>query len=182
MRSMITILLITLLVACMPKEQTSQEIYTFSQTSNKEWTVVNDGVMGGLSQGDFQVTSEGYGKFFGHVSVANNGGFTMIQLDIGHMEVGDYTQIKIRLKGDGKSYQFRLRANAKDYYTYIYNFSTTGDWQTLIIDLAKMAPYYRGDHLDKANFDQTAFSEIAFLIGNKVAENFELVVQDVQFN
>jgi hypothetical protein len=59
-----------------------EEIYTFSNQKNiNEWNVVNDGVMGGISKSSLVLTNTGNGKFSGHVSLANNGGFASIQLD-----------------------------------------------------------------------------------------------------
>ena len=45
------------------------------------WAVVNDGVMGGESQGKFYIDTEGNGIFEGTISLENNGGFASIQLN-----------------------------------------------------------------------------------------------------
>ena len=59
-----------------------ESIYSFTtQNSVSEWGIVNDGVMGGISKSSLLLTSSGHGKFAGHVSLANNGGFTSIQLN-----------------------------------------------------------------------------------------------------
>jgi hypothetical protein len=52
------------------------KIYTFStQTKTKEWRIVNDRVMGGLSISTLVITKAVRRQFSGHVSLANNGGF-----------------------------------------------------------------------------------------------------------
>jgi hypothetical protein len=38
--------------------------------------------------------------------------------------VKEYTSIVIKLQGDGKEYQFRIKSNSGDYYSYIAPFST----------------------------------------------------------
>ncbi|MBK8853830.1 MAG: CIA30 family protein [Saprospiraceae bacterium] len=59
-----------------------KEIYNFStQTNIKEWRIVNDDVMGGISKSSILLTDTGHGQFSGHVSLENNGGFASIQLN-----------------------------------------------------------------------------------------------------
>lgn len=179
---MITLILTILISACMSEEKSSNDIYTFSKNSANEWKIINDGVMGGLSKGGFEITEDGYGKFYGNVSLENNGGFTMMRHNLQKIDVANSKEIQIRLKGDGKLYQFRVRAKQNHYYSYVKTFETSGEWETVIIQLNDMYPSYMGSKLDLPNFDQPTIDQIAFLISNKVEENFELLVQDIKFN
>jgi monofunctional biosynthetic peptidoglycan transglycosylase len=52
--------------------------FTNPKTSLK-WQAVNDGVMGGVSDGQFRVTEEKTLEFFGTLSLENNGGFTSVR-------------------------------------------------------------------------------------------------------
>ncbi|MBT8264860.1 MAG: CIA30 family protein, partial [Muriicola sp.] len=46
--------------------QTTLTIFNFTSNSNiDQWQVVNDGVMGGRSQGNFTINEEGHGLFQG---------------------------------------------------------------------------------------------------------------------
>ena len=55
-------------------------IYNFNKKSNlKKWTVINDAVMGGKSEGEFYLNSDGNGVFEGDVSLENNGGFSSVK-------------------------------------------------------------------------------------------------------
>ncbi len=164
----------------MPKARTTQEIYTFTEDSASDWKIVNDGVMGGLSQGSFEVTDNGEGKFYGSVSLENNGGFTMVRHSMDKIAIGENTRVLLQVKGDGKSYQFRIKAKASDYYSYVKTFQTTGEWETVAIPLAEMYPSFMGQKVDIPNFDQTNIEQVAFLISNKVAEDFELLVRDIR--
>ena len=59
-----------------------KRIYSFSsQSIVGDWRIVNDGVMGGISKSSLLLNSSGQGKFAGHVSLANNGGFASVQLN-----------------------------------------------------------------------------------------------------
>ena len=63
-------------------EQTMTTIYQFNEkTTIKDWRIVNDGVMGGISKSTIVLNETGNGEFSGHVSLANNGGFASVQLN-----------------------------------------------------------------------------------------------------
>ena len=111
-------------------------IFDFNINSDiQNWNVVDDTVMGGRSSSQFSLNSEGFGVFKGVVSLENNGGFSSVRHRLKKTEVKKYTKIKLRLKGDGKNYQFRVKNNSRDYHSYISTFSTTNDWQNIEIAL-----------------------------------------------
>ena len=158
----------------------AQTLLDFSNdASTKQWKVVDDVVMGGRSTGNFEVTEDGNGKFFGIVSLENNGGFSSVRFDLETVQVRPNSKIKIRLKGDGKTYQFRVKARKSDYYSYTIPFTTSGSWETIEIPIAAMYPSFRGRRLDLPNFGQETIEELRFLIGNKKAELFELWIEKI---
>jgi hypothetical protein len=55
------------------------------------------------------------------------------------IQVKEYTSIVIKLQGDGKEYQFRIKSNSGD-YSYIAPFSTSGEWQEIVIPLKTCIP------------------------------------------
>lgn len=159
----------------------AQTLLDFSNDSyTKQWKVVDDVVMGGQSVGNFEVTEDSNGKFFGIVSLENNGGFSSVRFDLETTPISPECNIQIRLKGDGKTYQFRVKARKTDYYSYTYTFSTSGKWETIEIPLAAMHPSFRGRRLDLPNFDKETLEELRFLIGNKKVELFELQIEKIQ--
>ena len=90
-----------------------------------------------------------------------------------------FSTVKIKLKGDGKRYQFRVKSNQYDRHSYIYHFQTTGDWETIEVPLSDMVPKFRGRSLDLSNYPGQVMEEIAFLIGNKRAEAFSLALERI---
>jgi NADH dehydrogenase [ubiquinone] 1 alpha subcomplex assembly factor 1 len=105
-------------------------IFDFSEKSNlQNWKVVDDAVMGGVSSGNFSVNKNGNGVFSGDVSLDNNGGFSSLRYDTNRITFDNQTTFKIRLKGDGKKYQFRVKSNSRDRHSYSFIFSTNGNWQ-----------------------------------------------------
>lgn len=151
------------------------QLFDFTKKSDlSNWNVVDDVVMGGRSDGDFRISEEGNGIFSGDVSLKNYGGFSSVRYRFDLRKVNDFKQCKIRLKGDGKRYQFRVKSDQYDRHAYIYYFETSGDWETIIIPLADMYPTFRGRRLDMPNYPMVNLEEIAFLIANKKAESFQL--------
>ncbi len=142
----------------------------------QNWQVVNDGVMGGVSAGRMGLNEEGHGLFQGHVSLDHNGGFSSIRYDAGKMKLKGHSKFVLRVQGDGKSYQFRVKTESSQYYSYIFSFPTSGNWQTIEIPFADMNPSFRGRNLDLPNFPGNSLEEIGFLIGNKTEEDFKLAI------
>lgn len=141
------------------------------------WYVMDDVVMGGRSDGNLKINDAGNGLFHGDVSLENNGGFSSIQYRFDQKEINKYKTCKIRLKGDGKSYQFRTKSNSFDRHSYISHFETSGEWETIEIPMKEMYPSFRGRKLDMPNFPCEKLAQISFLISNKKAEAFELELE-----
>ena len=93
--------------------------------------------------------------------------------------VKGYSKVITRLKGDGKNYQFRIKHKASDYQSYISEFTTTGNWQTVEIRLSDMYPTFRGRKLNIPDFSADFIEEIRFLIGNKKPQEFELLIDKI---
>ena len=145
----------------------------------RDWTVVDDVVMGGRSDGSFSINDDGDAVFEGRVSLDNNGGFSSVRYRTEATDVRDYKKIKIRIKGDGKSYQFRVKTSRYDRHSYIYSFETSGKWETITIPLHVMKPSFRGMSLDMKNYPGETMEELAILIGNKRPESFKLVIDQI---
>ena len=158
----------------------SQLIFDFNYTAPvNDWTVVDDVVMGGRSTGQFKIDSEGHGVYSGNVSLENNGGFSSLRYRFEKMRAHENSKIVIRLKGDGKQYQFRVKSNRNTYYSYTTTFKTSGDWENIIIELKDMYPSFRGRTLNMPHFNENSIEELVFLIGNKKNESFELVLDRI---
>lgn len=159
---------------------TAQTLVDFKENpSTKNWYVVDDVVMGGRSSGSFSLSEEGYGQFSGAVSLENNGGFSSVKYDMETVNVKPTNTVRLRLKGDGNAYQFRVKDKRRHRYSYITSFETTGEWQTLEFRLSDLHPTFRGRKVALPNFDQDTIEELRFLIGNKKPQEFELLVESV---
>ena len=153
------------------------KIYTFStQTNIKEWRIVNDGVMGGISQSSLVLTDAGHGQFSGHVSLANNGGFASVQLNTTIKLAEEKKFIVLRVKGDGKRYEFRLKGEISQSESYVHQFTTSGEWENIKLPISEFYPQFRGRKLNIPNFNFENIEQLSFLIANKQEEDFELLI------
>ena len=172
------LIFITLFLATSMEAQT---IFNFSKTAQlNNWYVVDDGVMGGRSQGSMRQDKEGHGIFAGSISLENNGGFSSVRYRLPEpMSTQGATHVVLKVKADGKNYQFRVTDQIRKRYSYITTFTTDGSWQEIIIPLNSLYPSFRGRKLNMPNFSGTVLQEITFLIGNKRTEDFELLIDSI---
>jgi NADH dehydrogenase [ubiquinone] 1 alpha subcomplex assembly factor 1 len=171
--------LVILILAMQPFN--SITIFDFNKdTDIRGWNIVNDVVMGGRSSSNFMINKDGFGVFSGNISLANNGGFSSVRHEFQPIAVTKEDKISIKLKGDGKNYQIRVKNNSGNSYSYISTFSTSGKWQEIEIPLKDMYPSFRGRKLDRPNFSHDSIEEVVFLIGNKKNETFELVIDKIE--
>lgn len=150
-----------------------------SKEDTHNWYVVNDGVMGGLSTSSLEIMADGKALFKGSVTTENNGGFASVRYAFTKKEVSKFTHIVLRIKGDGKDYQFRIKEEQQQRHSYIAPFSTSGKWEIIKISFSKFYPSFRGNTLDIPNFSGKYMEEIAFLIANKTKESFQLEIESI---
>ena len=171
------IILLFLSVMC---QDSSSYIFDFNNEKNtSNWYVVDDGVMGGLSQGTFTSTDSGNALYVGVVRIENNGGFSSVRYGFKTKDVSKFEFVILKVKGDGKSYQFRIKEDRSQSYSYITIFTTSGAWETIKLPLAIFYPSFRGYQLNRPNFSGGKIEEIAILIGNKTRESFSLEIEKI---
>jgi len=158
----------------------TQTIFDFNKDSNTQgWRIVDDIVMGGKSSGRFTLSPDGFGLFEGEISLENNGGFSSVNYRFKKLKVTTGSSLLLKIKGDGKNYQFRIKDNSSHSYSYITLFATSGVWQEIEIPLKDLYPSFRGRKLDLPNFSEESIEEIVFLIGNKKPEKFQLLIDKI---
>ena len=161
-------------------QDSSALIYDFNnQDDSNPWYIVDDGVMGGLSEGKISINQAGNGVFSGYVTTDNNGGFSSLRYELEKKDVSQFTKVTIKLKGDGKDYQFRIKSDASQRYSYVKSFTPSGDWETIRLSFKDFIPMFRGNILNKPNYPGQVIDEVAFLIGNNRKENFALEIAKI---
>jgi len=176
------IFLMTLTGNVNPKITDSGEttLFDFGTLQNmNDWLIVNDGVMGGLSQSSFVLTQNNSALFSGNVTLENNGGFASVRTRPMQFGLDGYKGIQIRVKGDGKKYQFRVQTNNRfDGISYQFKFETQKDqWQTISIPFDECVPVFRGRLLRNIEpISPNDIQQVGFLISDGQTGEFELEI------
>jgi len=150
-----------------------------SPAASREWQTVNDGVMGGVSEGKFKITNDNTLDFFGRLSLANNGGFASIRSRPRKLalEIGD--AVVARIKGDGRDYSFNLYVpRPLTAFSYRASFQTTaGEWREVRIPLDKFVATSFGRIVQSAApLNPGEITSVGFLLSDKKAGPFKLEV------
>lgn len=174
------ILILTILMLIQDSSTVQKTIYDFSkQTKPSGWLIINDGVMGGLSRGNISMDEEGNGMFWGHVSLENNGGFSLARLSMPAVDATGYTKIVLEVKGDSKRYQFRLKETKGQMHSYVHFFETSEEWQRIEIPFDVLRPAFRGRALNLPQYSGGQIEEIGLLVGNKAEEDFKIQIRTI---
>jgi monofunctional biosynthetic peptidoglycan transglycosylase len=155
----------------------------FGKVDRGAWYAVNDGVMGGVSQGGIRRTDQGTGVFEGILSLENNGGFASVRVVLDLYDLTAYDGLEIRVRGDGRTYQLRLRNDASfDGIAYRANFETRdGEWTTTRIPFDQFLPGFRGRTLSNAApLDTSKVQQLGFMLADKKPGPFSLEIDCVR--
>lgn len=166
----------------MQPEETAPYLPLSTSSEAQNWAVVNDTVMGGRSQA--RVSSGDTGLVFeGFLSLENNGGFASIRRYKEPVSWNPWKAINIRVIGDGKRYQFRIRTDrALDGVAYTANFDTVDNTQTdLSFVETDFTPVWRGRKVRGA--PQLSFSDVrqlGFMLTDKQVGEFTLTILAIE--
>jgi len=146
----------------------------------KEWQTVNDGVMGGVSDGKFKIVERKTMEFFGTLSLANNGGFASVRTKgkkLG-LEKGDTLVVKVR--GDGREYSLNLYINKPlTAFSYRATVETKKDeWIEIKVPLDKFEAVSFGRQVVTAGaVKPEEINALGFMLGDKKAGPFKMEVE-----
>ena len=171
-------------LADMAMKNTEKVLVDFAAVDEQDhWLVINDGVMGGLSQGRFVIGADGSAVFQGRLSLENNGGFSSVRRAPREYGLAGFAGVTFRVRGDGRTYQFRLRMSDRfDAIAYRAEFQTQADtWTTVSIPFTAFEPTFRGRRVPGApGLRPDRIIQIGFLIADRQAGPFRLSIDGVR--
>lgn len=136
-----------------------------------EWRTVLDGVMGGRSSGAFAIEA-GRLRFTGTLNT-NGGGFASLRARKPDVDLAKQAGLRIRVRGDGRTYQFRLRQGTgagrrSRGVSYRAEFATRedGGWTEHWLPFDRFVPTFRGRILDRGPIDPAGIDEIGLMIAD----------------
>ena len=173
--------LLLFLGAYVMADDTPRVLFEFTGAdAAKEWQTVNDGVMGGVSEGKFKITDAKTLEFFGNLSLENNGGFASVRTKAKKLglEKGDTLVAKVR--GDAREYSLNLYVN-KPLVAFSYRATVAtkkNEWIQVKVPLDKFeATSFGRPVLDAGPVNPTEVNALGFLLGDKKAGPFKLEVE-----
>lgn len=164
-------------------EPTMTPLFHFDgRLEEPRWVAINDGVMGGRSQGGPELV-DGHLRFTGVLSLENNGGFSSIRTVGQDFDFSDAEALVLRVRGDGRTYQVRLATDARYRgirVSYGSAFQTIRDqWIEVRLPWLSFSPSVRGLALSGPPMDRSQIREIGILIGDKREGPFQLDVDAI---
>ena len=153
---------------------------TNGKTSKIKWNIVNDTVMGGRSSSRWSKNSSAL-SFEGFLSLENNGGFASVRHDLDNINLSSTDGIFIKVKGDGRKYQFRIRSQASRWANYSQEFKTKKDTvQSFFLPYKDFKPSWRGRSVRNVpTLTGKDVRGIGFLLGDKVQGKFKLDILNI---
>ena len=145
-------------------------------TLRDSW-IVNDGVMGGVSQSSLRQDVDGM-LFEGVVSLENNGGFASMRSSV---RFPQGTQlIELFAKGDGKRYKLVLRTELAPRVTYVADFIALPTWQTYRFNLSQFKSTFRGRDVNAPTLSFSDVIDFGILISNTQAGSFAIQLKTLK--
>ncbi|WP_167546701.1 CIA30 family protein [Stieleria maiorica] len=177
------ILRMMLLIACLGGVSVIAEdriLFNFDDADAAEgWQAVNDGVMGGRSDGRFEINDDRNFEFFGTLSLENNGGFASVRSRGSNLGLKNGDSIVIRVRGDGREYNLRLYVPRRvSRNSYQQPFKTKRDeWIEVVLPMDKFVATWRGRVFPNETFVPDNVTVLGIQLSDKQAGPFKLEVE-----
>lgn len=161
-------------------DDVGRTLFTFKNVeAAKQWQTVNDGVMGGRSDGQFKITEDKTMQFFGMLSLENNGGFASVRTRPTKLELKQGDTLVARMRGDGRKYNFNLYVPRQlTAFSYRADFETKKDeWIEVELPLDRFVATSFGRVVQNQPLDPAEVNGIGILLGDKKPGLFRLEVE-----
>tara|TARA_B110000495_G_scaffold195872_1_gene203986 strand:+ start:3267 stop:4511 length:1245 start_codon:yes stop_codon:yes gene_type:complete len=156
-------------------------IFEFDNSNEgRDWQIVLDGVMGGLSTGNISVEN-GSLFFTGETSLKNNGGFSSIRASMDSNDMDAFDAIQLRVRGDGRTWIFGTRgSNSMGANSYWSKFETKkNEWIKVTIPINEMERHSFGNRL-AGSINPDEIIGVEFYMYDKKAGPFKLEVDSIK--
>ena len=178
---MLALPLLILMGSFVMAEETPQTLFDFTGAeAAKEWQTVNDGVMGGVSEGKFKITDKKTMEFFGTLSLENNGGFASVRSKAKRLGLEKGDTVVAKVKGDGREYHMNLSVpDFRIAYNYRAVFQTKKDeWIEVKLPLDKFEATSFGQVVKNAGqVKPNSVNGLGFMLSDKKAGPFKMEVE-----
>ena len=163
-----------------PASDSTRLLFDFEPGERARWQVVNDGVMGGRSQGAAEIDS-GAMRFTGTL-VTRGGGFTSVRTlwpGAAPLDLSGYAGVELRVRGGGRTFEVEVTDGTRVRGRPLSRrapFPTTADWQTVRVPFADLATSVFGRPVRAEPLDAARVTEVGLFILDGQDGPFELEV------
>lgn len=158
----------------------AMELFDFGNSTDSDWQVVNDGVMGGRSQGFVEVT-DGILHFHGEL-VTQGGGFTSIRT-AKRVDLSQYDGLALRVRGNGRVFELEVNDGRRYGWRSVSRrapFETDESWRELRVPFSRLRATVFGRPVDVPPLNPGAIERIGFYIVDGIDGRFRLEVDRVR--
>ena len=147
----------------------------------KNWNIVNDDVMGGVSTSNISLNQENTLIFNGYLSLDNNGGFASSRLNLYRETLNGIKSLRIKFRGDGNTYKLRLRQNNRS-ASYSCDFKSIKDqWIEIELNIEDFKPFWRGySYNNYPKLDTNEINSLGIQISDKQEGEFKLEIEYIK--
>lgn len=155
-----------------------------AKKSGASWQVINDGVMGGLSEGQAELKENSI-LFTGNISLQNNGGFSSLKSPFELMDLSAFETVKIRYRSKGMRIAMTMETS-RNWFDLYYKQdipNESDDWQVAVLDLEQFKGYRigRATGLSLGKAPLQKMLRLGFISNEKRAGTFEMEVDYILF-
>jgi len=149
----------------------------------QKWQAVNDGVMGGVSEGRFKITADKIMEFSGRLSLENNGGFASVRTKPTNFNIHAGDTLVVRVKGDGREYVLNIYTKSRRMaFSYRTALPTMRDeWTEVSVPLVEFIPTSFGNRVQGMGpVEPDQINSLGFMLSDKKPGPFKLEVEWVK--
>jgi NADH dehydrogenase [ubiquinone] 1 alpha subcomplex assembly factor 1 len=183
MRSITAVILLAL-SSQVAREEGLETLFVFTAPdAAKTWQAVNDGVMGGVSDGRFRITADQTMEFFGTLSLENNGGFASVRTRPADLGLEAAVTVVVRVRGDGREYVLNLYTkNRRTAFSYRAPLPTTKDeWIEVRVPLVDFVPTSFGRQVQGMGpVEPSQINGLGFMLSDKKPGPFWLEIESIR--
>jgi NADH dehydrogenase [ubiquinone] 1 alpha subcomplex assembly factor 1 len=183
MRAISAVILLAIVSQVATKEALRPVLDFAGPEAAQQWQAVNDGVMGGVSDGRFRITDAGTLEFSGLLSLENNGGFASVRTKANDFDIKAGDTIVVRLKGDGREYVFNVYTKSRRMaFSYRAKLPTTKDeWIEVKVPLEDFIPTAFGRRVQGMGpVEPSQINGLGFMLADKQPGKFQMEVDWVK--
>ena len=167
-----------------PASHVSSEGIRFPFDMADPWRPLNDGVMGGLSEGEVEVRDSSI-TWHGQTRLENNGGFASLRSTWSTRDLSDLDRIVVKCRGTGGPFKLTMETSERWWMPYAYaSFEPTAEWQEVVIPASdlKWSQAQMGDLTSvRPSRDLGEVLRLGLMKYDGTAQAFDLEVASIAF-